>query len=100
MVRSRTRLEGAKDAGIRQAVLQGLMNTAYKSKTALTPIADCLKDTNAQVRFMACNILGNIGPDAAVALPQIRELTKDPTPFVQNAARNAITQIEVKKSDK
>ncbi|HZZ81057.1 MAG TPA: HEAT repeat domain-containing protein [Gemmataceae bacterium] len=89
-------LKGVKDSGARQAVLQGMMSTAYKSKTALTPLTECLKDGNPQVRFSACQLLANIGPDAAVALPQLRELTKDGTPFVQNAARNAIARIEKK----
>jgi HEAT repeat protein len=89
-------LKGVKDSGARQAILQGMMNTAYKSKTSLMPLTECLKDSNPQVRFSACHVLANIGPDAVSALPQLRELTKDQTPFVQNAARNAIARIEKK----
>jgi HEAT repeat protein len=90
-------LKGTKDSGFRQAILQGMMNTQYRSKSSVGLLSDCLKDQNPQVRFFACNLLGSIGPDADNALPQLRELTKDSQPFVQNAARTAITQIEKKK---
>ncbi len=90
-------LKGTKDSGFRQAILQGMMNTQYRSKTSVGSLTDCLKDQAPHVRFFACNLLGSIGPDAADALPQLRELTKDPQQFVQNAARNAIAQIEKKK---
>ncbi len=86
-------LKSTKDSGLRQAVLQGMLNTQFKSKTAVEPLTDCLKDTNPTVRMWACVILGNIGPDAAAALPRVRELVNDTNPSVQNAARNAVTQI-------
>jgi HEAT repeat protein len=92
-------LKGTKDSGFRQAILQGMMNTQYRSKASLEPLTACLKDNNLNVRFNACNLLGSMGPDAADALPQLRELTKDQQPFIQNAARNAIAQIEKKKAD-
>jgi HEAT repeat protein len=92
-------LKSAKDSGFRQAVLQSMQNTSYRSKTALTPLIDCLKDENQTVRHFACNILANIGPDAASALPELRKLADDGNnPGVQQAARNAVARIAPPKS--
>ena len=93
-------LKSAKDSGFRQAMLQSLSNTGYRSKTSVMPLIDCLKDSNPTVRHLACNVLANIGPDAADALPRLRELVKDNNQFVQNAARNAVQRIEPKEKDK
>ena len=49
------------------------------------------------VRIMACNVLGNIGPDAAGALEGLRGLANDMNAAVRNSATNAIGRIEVKK---
>jgi len=63
----------------------------------VTPLIECLKDSNVTVRLLACNLLGNIGRDAADALPPLRELAKDGSnQAVQNAASNAVRRIEAK----
>jgi HEAT repeat protein len=88
----------AKDSNFRQAILGTLQNTNYRSKTSLAPLIDCLKDGNVNVQQMACNVLGNIGPDAADALPMLQKIADDSTnQAVQNAARNAVLRINVKK---
>jgi HEAT repeat protein len=86
-------LKSTKNAGFRQAALQTLQQTNYRSKTGVPALSDCLKDDNAQVRLFACNLLGSIGPDAADALPRLRELTEDSNVAVQQAARNAVQRI-------
>jgi HEAT repeat protein len=77
--------------------LQTLVNTQYNAKASVTPLVDCLKDGNPNVRLFACTILGNIGPDAAAALPALRDLQNDSNANVQNSARAAIGRIESKK---
>jgi len=92
-------LKDAKDSNFRQAILQGMQNTAYRGKTSVTPLMDCLTDANLNVRIFACNVLANIGPDAAEAIPQLRKIAeeKNVNPNVQTAARNAIQRLEAKK---
>jgi HEAT repeat protein len=90
-------LASTKDAPSRQAILQSLQGTDYRSKTGVTPVMECLKDADPSVRQSACNVLGNIGPDAANALPLLRALTKDNIPMVQQAAQGAIKRIEPPK---
>jgi len=78
-------------------MLHSLQSTNYRSKKSVTPLIECLKDNNMTVRLVACNILGNIGRDAADALPPLRELAKDGSnQAVQNAASNAVRRIEAK----
>jgi HEAT repeat protein len=90
-------LKSTKDGNFRQAILQGMLGTQFKSKTAVAPLTDCLSDANVTVKHWACAVLGNIGPDAADSLPALRKLTNDPNQAVQNSARNAIQRIEPKK---
>ena len=90
-------LKTAKDSGFRQAILQTLLNTQYNSKASVTPLIECLKDGQYNVRQFACHVLGNIGPDAAAALPALRDLQNNPNSNVQTSARNAIGRIESKK---
>jgi HEAT repeat protein len=90
-------LKSTKDSGFRQAMLQSLQATSYRSKKSVAPLIECLKDGNVTVRILACNILGNIGRDADAALPPLRELAKDGSnQAVQNAASNAVRRIEAK----
>jgi HEAT repeat protein len=90
-------LKSTKNSGFRAAILQGMQQSQYKSKTSVPILIECLKDILPNVRQAACNVLGNIGPDAAAALPALQELTNDSVPFVQNAARSSIQRIDAKK---
>ncbi len=91
-------MKSAKDANFRIAILQGMMGTQFRAKTGVTPLVDCLKDDNVTIRQWACIVLGNMGPDAADALPRLREIAKsDGNQAVQNQARASIMQIEKKK---
>jgi HEAT repeat protein len=91
-------LKSTKDSGFRQAIVQGMHNTSYRGKAGVPSLTDCLKDSNVNVRAFACNVLGNIGPDAIDALPVLRKLADDGSNVnVQQAARNAVKQIDVKR---
>jgi HEAT repeat protein len=92
-------LKSTKDANFRQAILQGMQNTGFRGKTSVLPLVECLKDSNDTVRHLACNVLANIGPEANAAIPHLRKIADDKAanPNVQNAARNALQRIEVKK---
>lgn len=90
-------LKSAKDGNHRQAILQGMIHTAYRSKASLMPLINCLKDDNFQVRYLSCRLLGDIGPDAVDALPGIRALMNDEHQYIRDAARNSLGQIEKKK---
>jgi len=93
-------LKSSKDSGLRQALLQNLQNTQYRSKTGVPTIVACLKDSNPSVRVIACNLLANIGPDAEFALSSLRELSADTNNAVQMAARFAVQRIEKKDEKK
>jgi HEAT repeat protein len=91
-------LKSSKDSNFRVALLQSLNGTGYHSKTSVPPLQECLKDGNVFVRVLGCGVLGNIGPDAAAALPALRELAKDGSnQQVQQAARNAVQRIVPKQ---
>jgi HEAT repeat protein len=91
-------LKAAKDLGTRLAVAQGMQQTTYRGKASVRSLTDCLGDSNGALRHLACNVLGNIGPDAADALPALRKLADDGSNIdVQQAARNAVKRIDVKR---
>lgn len=68
-----------------------------KSKTEAKSVADwllLLKSRNSDVRKEACVALGKAGAEAAVALPALREATKDEFFFVRLSATEAVQKIE------
>lgn len=90
-------LATARDSGQRQLILQSMQNSQYRSKSGVGALVECLKDANFNVRHMACNVLSNIGPDAAAALPALRELVNtEGNQAALQAARTAIDRIAVK----
>jgi len=92
-------LTSAKDDNFRQALVQSMQNTGFRAKAGVAPLLDCLNGSNANLRQGVCNVLANIGPDAAEAIPHLRKIAdaKDGNPSVQSAARNALQRIEAKK---
>lgn len=60
-----------------------------------------LDDADPSISVLAADAIGNIGPDAASALPELREIAEldDPDPiclgYVEDAARKAIEKIDV-----
>ncbi len=89
-------LKGA-DSNMRVAIVQSLQSSQYKRKEGVPALIDCLKDGNASVQIMACNVLANIGPDAAGALEGLRGLSNNTNAAIRNSATNAIARIEAKK---
>jgi HEAT repeat protein len=90
-------LKSAKDAELRIAMVQVLINYNHRSKTMVGPLTAFLKDTNPQVRWASAQLLGNIGPDAKEAVPTLRDLINDSNPMVRQFAQNAINRIEPPK---
>jgi HEAT repeat protein len=86
-------LKGTKEAAMRQAIVQSMANTGFRSKTAVPELIGLLKDSSPQIRWQACMVLGNNGADAKEALPALRELLNDTNQAVRNHAQNAINRI-------
>jgi HEAT repeat protein len=82
------------DTGTRQNVLQAWSNYGFRPVKAVPVIIECLKDGNPQVRWTACQVLGNIGKDAQDAAALIQDLAQnDSNPTVRNIAQNALQRI-------
>jgi HEAT repeat protein len=90
-------LTSAKEAQMRQAILQGLINYKHQTKTMVGPLIEFLKDGQPQVRSQAAQVLGNIGADAKDALPMLKELVNDTNITVRQQAQAAINRIEPPK---
>jgi HEAT repeat protein len=86
-------LGSAKEAELRQAILNGLINQNSRSKTLVAPLTACLKDGQAPVRWMAAHVLGNIGPDARDAVPALESLLEDRDTTVRQNVQNALKRI-------
>ena len=65
-----------------------------KEKTGLHRLTDLLKAKNPVIRFMALEALGDIGPGASQALPQIKLALKDDDKRVVVCAVYALAKIE------
>jgi hypothetical protein len=61
---------------------------------AISHLHACLKHTNAGLRALAAKYLGEFGPDAKDALPDLTLLLQDKEPLVRDAAAVAIKNIE------
>ncbi len=60
---------------------------------AVPPLIEALESDDVNVRLMALNTLGLIGPDATDAVPAIKKALEDPDPDVQNRAKDALEKI-------
>jgi len=83
-----------KDSNYRQNVLQNLVNRRAGDKDAVPVLITCLKDKNAQVRWLACQLLGNIGPDARAAVQALKAASNDSNQTVRQQAQAALKRIE------
>lgn len=86
-------LKSTKEVALRQAIVQSMANSGFRSKTAVPALIGLLKDSSPQIRWQACMVLGNNGADAKDALPALRELLNDTNQAVRNHAQNAINRI-------
>ena len=59
----------------------------------LPGVVRLLKHKDSDLRRAAARTLGNIGPKADAALPELGQLLNDAEPDVREAAKNAIEQI-------
>lgn len=64
------------------------------TKGAIAHLCACLKHANAGLRALAAKYLGEFGPDAKEALPDLTLLLQDKDPLVRDAAAVAIKNIE------
>jgi HEAT repeat protein len=99
-------LEGAllkaKKSPTRLAILHSYTNFGIQSKGSVPGLITCLKDKNAQVRWLSCMVLANIGPPAKEAAPILQDLLKDSDKNVRVHAQNALSRmgVEPKKVEK
>ena len=63
-------------------------------KRAIPLLIKGLGDERAEVRAEAASALGEIGPNAAAALPELEKLVNDPDPIVASAAKAAVAAIK------
>ena len=59
----------------------------------VAPLTEYLKDGQPQVRWMACQTLGNLGADARDAVPMLKELLNDANTTVRQQAQLALNRI-------
>lgn len=60
---------------------------------AVPKLIEALDSDDINVRLMALNTLGLIGPDAKDAIPAIRKALEDPDASVQNRAKDALEKL-------
>jgi HEAT repeat protein len=62
--------------------------------TAVPFLAECLRESDSQVRGAAAWSLSQLGPDAKSAVPALVQRLADPSYYVQDAARIALSKID------
>lgn len=95
-------LEGllADDRGVREWSAHAMGNLAAadvasaRSESVVRALIVALADKDDYVRWKVVRALGNIGPDAALALPLIRETVATSQEILRAAGEKAIEQIE------
>ena len=78
----------------------GMKDDVGKILPALTARLDPTVEKEADVRIAICDEIGDMGPDAQPAVPQLRLAQKDPELKVRDAATFAIKKVTAKKEDK
>jgi HEAT repeat protein len=66
----------------------------------MTARLDPTVEKDADVRIAVCDEIGDLGPDAQSAVPQLRVAQKDPEPKVRDAATFALKKVTAKKEEK
>ncbi|MFO0964679.1 MAG: HEAT repeat domain-containing protein [Gemmataceae bacterium] len=89
-----------KDGTTRLGIVQSFMNYNVQPKGLIPELVACLKDSNNQLRWMTCAVLGNMGAAAKEAAPAIESLLRDSDPTVQAHARNALMRMGVTPKSK
>ena len=87
-------IEDFKDESENGLVQARAMNALVKiGAPAVPPLIEALNTDDVNVRLMAINTLGLIGPDARDAISAIKKALEDPDVNVHNRAKAALEQI-------
>lgn len=87
-------IEDFKDESENGLVQARAMNALVKiGAPAVRPLIEAIDSDDVNVRLMALNTLGLIGPDAKDAIPAIKKALEDPEVNVQNRAKAALEKI-------
>jgi HEAT repeat protein len=84
-------LLGVPDANVHGRAAHAL---AQIGPDALLPLIAALSDPAPAKRKAATWALGEIGPRASAAIPELRRLTSDPNPLVVMGAKDALSRVE------
>jgi HEAT repeat protein len=80
---------------IQQVAALALGRTSSGDAAGIAALTDALgKGYSEYVRWSAVEALGEIGPEARAAVPQIQDLLKHPRPEMREAAAEALRRIE------
>jgi len=69
-------------------------------KLGILPLTRLLSESDAQTRRVAAWSLGQIGSEAAVAIPQLERLSNDPDDLTRRAVREALKKIRGEEAGK
>jgi HEAT repeat protein len=83
-------------APVREKAARSLGKLGGQAKDAIQPLTALLRDPDKGIRRAAADALGQLGPDAVVAAPKLRELVAS-DPAIADAARAALDKIEPAK---
>lgn len=79
---------------VQKYAMEALPKMGIRAKFAVDALIGVLRDaSDPELRVCAAKALGEIGPDAAAALPVLKALAKEPEPL-RTAAQTAIKQIQ------
>lgn len=79
----------------RNAAAYEIASLGPAAKSAVPALIEALDDPNATVRFPVTVALGEIGPDAAAAVPRLKQMMfEDVNDEIAAAARRAIRHIQ------
>jgi HEAT repeat protein len=78
----------------------GMKDDPSRLLPELTARLDSTVEKDPDVRIAICDEIGDFGPDAQSAIPQLRLAEKDPEGKVRDAAKFAIKKVIAKKEDK
>jgi HEAT repeat protein len=94
-----TKKRGSEDVGSRTAVSLGMIapraaDSHPLAKDVIAVLTEALNAKALGIRLPSVTALGNFGPEASVAIPALRELTKDRIDLVREAAQIALAKID------
>jgi HEAT repeat protein len=82
------------DITINNALVSSLLSCNHPNPEVVDDLIVLLENKNAEIRYMAANILGDIGPDAKSALPKLKNLLDDKDFENHKAALKALMKID------